>query len=104
MRGERTKRRIPARVFLSERMAPSNAAGETRGQDGKGTSRRTNATMRETTSARVKPSSWPRKAAAIIYQSTASPCWYRRYYVMLSRACAKVRQYDIISRKQDNST
>src|SRR5207302_9819993 len=31
-------------------------------------------TMRETSSARVRPSSWPRKAAAIMPQATASPC------------------------------
>src|SRR5467141_2337235 len=65
MRGERTKRRIPARVFLSDRMALSKAADGTRGQGGRGPRRRISATMRETSSARVKPSSWPRIAAVV---------------------------------------
>src|SRR6516162_2740381 len=75
IRGERTKRSTPLRDFLSERMPLNKAAGGTLGQGGRGSRRRTNEMMRETSGAGVTLSSWPRKAAAIIPQATASPCW-----------------------------
>jgi len=46
MRGERTKRRIPARVFLSDRMALSKAADGTRAKAVRA-QRRISATIRE---------------------------------------------------------
>src|SRR6266436_2349535 len=50
-------RRIPARAFLSERMALSKASGGTRGQGGRGPRRRMRETIRETSLACVTPSS-----------------------------------------------
>ena len=49
--------------------------GGTRGHGGRGPMRRTRETMRDTSSAGVRPISWPRRAAAIMPQAIASPCW-----------------------------
>jgi len=73
MRGERTKRRIPLRVFLSERMARSNAVAGTRGQGGSAPRRRIRATIRKR---RQRASSLARveKSCGNHAQETASPC------------------------------
>src|SRR5579883_96891 len=74
----RTRRNLPARVFLSEYMMRTSREGSVRGKAGSGPRCHTRASIRRASSDGNSPMSCESRAAAIIPQPTASPCRYLR--------------------------
>jgi len=70
----RTKRTKPPRAFLSERMALTKVAGETRGQAGQGSEAADQGDDTGYVIGTRQSKLMPRNDAAIIPQATASPC------------------------------